>query len=70
MPLHEAAHHLRLARGAERRTGFLRPFDFDEFSDDLSALDQQRVDRLIDAIDLGAQFGERRRRAQLWLCFA
>ena len=34
-------------------------FDRDQAVDDLAALDQQRVHRLVDAVDVAAQIGER-----------
>ena len=60
MALHEAAHHIGLARRPERRTGFLCLLDRDQTIDDLAALDQKRVHGLIDAIDFAAQVGKRK----------
>ena len=60
MALHQAAHHVGLARRPERRAGFFGLFDRDQTLDDLAALDQERVHVFIDAIDLAAQIGERR----------
>jgi hypothetical protein len=58
--LNEAPHHLGLARRPERRTGFLGALDRDQRLDDLAALDQQPVHRLVDAIDVAAQVRQRR----------
>ena len=54
-----------LARRAEGGAGFLRALDRDQAVDDLAALHQQRVHRLVDAVDLGAQIGKRWAR-RLW----
>src|SRR6202158_4308616 len=70
MALHQAAHHRRLARGPEGRARFLRALDRNQGLDDLAALDQQAVYRLVDAIDLLAQFRERRLAASPRLGFA
>ena len=45
--------------GPERRAGFLRLLDRDQRVDDVAALHQQAVHRLVDAVDLAAQVGER-----------
>ena len=52
MAPNEPAHHVGLTRGAEGGTGFLRLLDRDQMVDDLAALDQELVHRLVDAIDL------------------
>jgi homoserine O-acetyltransferase len=57
--LHQPAHHVGLARRAERRAGFLGLLHRDQALDDLAALDQKRVHRLVDAVDLAPQVGER-----------
>ena len=54
MAVDEPAHHLGLARGAERRAGLLRLLHRDEAIDDLAALHQQPVHGLVDAVDLAA----------------
>ncbi len=59
MALDQAAHHVGLARRAEGGAGFLGLFDRDQAVDDLAALDQELVHRLVDAIDLAPQIGER-----------
>ncbi len=59
MPLDQPAHHLGLARRAERRAGLLAALGRDQPVDDLAALHQQLVHRLVDAVDLLAQIGER-----------
>ena len=61
MALHQPAHHVGLARRAERRAGFLRLLDRDQAVDDLAALHQQPVHGLVDAVDLLAQIAQRRR---------
>ncbi len=59
MALDQPAHHVGLARRAEGGAGFLRLLHRDQAVDDLAALDQERVHRLVDAIDLAPQIGER-----------
>ena len=61
MALDQPAHHLGLARRAERGAGLLGALDRDQPVDDLAALHQQPVHRLVDAVDLRAQIGERGR---------
>ena len=60
MALDEPAHHVRFPRRPKSRTGFLAFLDRDQLVDDPAALDQQRMHRLIDAVDFSAQVGERR----------
>ena len=67
VPFHDPAHHLGFARGPERSAGFLRALDLDQLSDDFAALDQMRMHRRIDAVDLRAQIGERGRSPRNWL---
>ena len=59
MALDETPHHVGLARRAERGAGFLGLLDRDQSFDDLAALDQERVHRLVDPIDLATQLGKR-----------
>ena len=59
MPLHQAPHHVGLAGRAEGRAGFFGLLDRDQGVDDLAALEQELVHRLVDAIDLAPQIGER-----------
>src|SRR5262249_19369663 len=59
MPLHQAPHHLGLARRTERRADLLGLLHLDQGVDDLAALEQQLVHRRVDAIDLAPQIGER-----------
>jgi hypothetical protein len=61
MALDQPAHHVGLARRAECRAGLRGALDPDETVDDLAALHQQAVHLAVDAVDLGAQLGERRR---------
>ena len=58
--LHEAPHHLGLARRPEGGAGLLGLLDRDQPVDDLAALHQQRVHALVDAVDLLPQVGKRR----------
>ena len=60
MALHQAAHHLRFARRAERRTGLLGFLHGDQPIDDLAAFDQERMHIGVDAIDLATQIGKGR----------
>ena len=64
MALDQPPHHVGLAGGPERGSGFLALFDRDQPVDDLAALDQQVVHFPVDAIDLDPQFGKRR--ARFW----
>jgi len=59
MTLHEAAHHVGLARRTERRAGFLGLLHCDQSLDDRAAIDQKRVHGLVDAVDLASQLGKR-----------
>ena len=59
MALHQLAHHRDFTRRSEGRAGFLRALHLDQVLDDLAALDQQRMHRLVDPVDFGAQRGER-----------
>ena len=59
MALDQLAHHRGFARRAEGGAGFLRALDRDQVLDDLAALDQERVHRRVDAVDLGPQSGKR-----------
>ncbi len=59
MALDQPAHHVGLARRPERRAGLFGLLHRDQTLDDLAALDQERVHGCVDAIDLGAQIGER-----------
>ena len=52
--LDQAAHHLGLARGAEGGAALLGLFHGDEAIDDLAALHQEGVHRLVDAVDLAS----------------
>ena len=60
MALDQAAHHLGLARRAERGAGLLALLDRDQPVDDLATLDQELVHALVDAIDVAPQVGEGR----------
>ena len=55
----QRAHHRRLAAGAEGGARRLRLLDGDQRVDDLAALHQEPVHRLVDAVDLAAQVRER-----------
>ena len=57
--LDQPAHHLGLARRAEGRAGFLALLDRDQPVDDLAALHQELVHRLVDPVDLLAQIAQR-----------
>ncbi len=59
--LHQAAHHVGLARRPERRTGLLCLLGRDQAVDDVAALHQEPVHGLVDAVDLLAEFAERGR---------
>ncbi len=59
MALGERPHHRRLAPGPEGGAGFRRLLDRDQAVDDLAALHQQAMHRLVDAVDLLPQLGER-----------
>ena len=48
------------ARRAERGAGLLRLLHRDQPVDDLAALHQEAVHRLVDAVDVAPQIGERR----------
>jgi hypothetical protein len=54
----QAAHHLGLARGAEGGARLLCLLHRDQAIDDLAALHQEGVHRLIDAIDFLPQIGK------------
>jgi hypothetical protein len=58
MALDETPHHVGLARRAERGAGFLGLLDRDQSFDDLAALDQKRVHRLVDPVDFATQLGK------------
>ncbi len=60
MTLHEAAHHVGLARRPKRGAGFLRLLYRDQSLDDLPTLHEKRVHGLVDTVDLATQLGERR----------
>ena len=62
MALHQPAHHVGLARRAERRADFLGLLDLDQPVDDVAARHQQAVDLCVDGVDLFAQHLERGRR--------
>ncbi len=64
MALHQAPHHVGLARGAESRTHLLGLLHPDQAVDDIAALHQKAVHLRVDRIDLLAQFGKRRRRGR------
>ena len=61
MALHQAAHHVGLARRAERRADLLGLLHLDQPVDDIAALHQQAVHLLVDGVDLLAQHLERGR---------
>ena len=66
---HQLAHHVGLARRAERGADFLGLLDLDQPVDDVAARHQQAVDLLVDRVDLLAQFLQRGRgRGVLWTC--
>ena len=58
----QAAHHVGLARRAERGADFLGLLHRDQAVDDVAALHQQAVHLLVDAVDLVAQILQRGRR--------
>jgi hypothetical protein len=58
--IHQPAHHVGFARRAEGGTGLLRLLRGDQAVDDLAALHEEPVHRLIDAVDLAPQLGQRR----------
>ncbi len=58
MACHQAAHHVGLAGGTEGRAGFAGFLHRDQTFDDFAALDQQRVHRGVDTIDVGPQICE------------
>ena len=60
MALGERPHHRGLAARSEGGAGFAGFLDGDQPVDDLAALHQQAVHRLVDAIDLLPQLGESR----------
>jgi hypothetical protein len=60
VPLDQPPHHVRLARRTECGARFLRLFGGDEAIDDLPALHQKPVHRLVDAVDFPPQLAERR----------
>ena len=64
MALHQAAHHVGLARRTEGRADLLGLLHLDQPVDDVAALHQQAVHLRIDRIDLLAQVGERWRRGR------
>ena len=49
--MHEAAHHVGLAVGAESGAGLARALDLDQLGDDARAVDQKPVHGLVDRID-------------------
>ena len=59
MTFDESAHHLRLSGRAERGAALLGLFDGDEAIDDLTALHQKGMHRLIDAVDFAPQIRKR-----------
>ena len=58
MALDQALHHVGLARRPERRAGLGGLFRRDQRVDDVAALHQQAMHRLVDAVDLAAQVGK------------
>ena len=60
--LHQAAHHVGLARRAERRADLLGLLHRNQPVDDVATRHQQAMDLLIDGVDLFAQHLERGRR--------
>ncbi len=59
--LHQPAHHVGLARRAERRADLLGLLHRDQAIDDIAALHQQAVDLRVDGVDFLAQHLERGR---------
>lgn len=59
MALDEVAHHVGLARRAERGADLLGLLHLDQAIDDVAALHQQAMHALVDRIDLLAQFLQR-----------
>ena len=60
MTVDQAAHHVGFAGGPERGAALLRLLHSDELIDDVAPLHEQPMHRLVDAIDLAPQLGERR----------
>ena len=58
MALHQATHHVGLARRPEGGAGFLGVLDRDQAVDDFAALHQELVHGLVDAVDILAEFAE------------
>ena len=56
MALDQLAHHVGLARRAERRADLLGLLHLDQAVDDVAARHQQAMDLLVDRVDLLAQF--------------
>ena len=67
MALYETAHHVGLARRSKRGAGLFGLLHRDQSLDDLPTLHEKRVHRLVDAVDLAAQIGERRLFLVRWL---
>ena len=61
MTLYQPAHHVRLARRAEGGADFLGLLHGDQAVDNVTALHQEVVNLLVDAVDLDAQFLQRGR---------
>ena len=59
MTLHQPAHHVRLASGAECRADFLGLLHRNQPVDDVAPLHQEAVDLLVDRVDLLTQFLQR-----------
>ena len=55
MTLHEAAHHVGLARRTKRGADLLRLLHRDQAVDDIGALHEQAMHLLVDIIDFAAQ---------------
>ena len=67
MTLDQPAHHVGLARRAERGADLLGLLDLDQAVDDVAARHQQAVNLLVDGIDLFAQLLQARAaRAVAW----
>jgi hypothetical protein len=57
--INQAPHHLGLARRRNARTLLFRLLDLDQTIENLAALNQQAVHRLVDSIDLAPQLRQR-----------
>jgi hypothetical protein len=59
MPLDQPTHHLRFASGPKRGcTSILAALDSNQAVNDVAALDQKLVHRLVDTVDLLSQIGQ------------